>query len=188
MKDKVKIFLDMDGVLADFHLGVKSNFGLDLHEMNKMKEVPNHLKKRQSAMWATIRKTPQFWLNLKPTHDAFELWEHFRDLDPIILTAAPATFSVGSETFALVAEMKKQWIKNIFKMHDDTRFICTTSSAKHKHIIDGKTNILIDDNIKIISSWGNTGNIGILHKSANKSIIEYESHIKNLNHSLKIKV
>lgn len=188
MKDKIQIFLDMDGVLADFHLGAKTKFGLDIHAMNKMKEIPNNIKKQNSVMWAHIRKNPQFWLDLQPTEDAFELWEHFRHLDPIILTAAPATFSVGSETFLMVGEMKKEWIKKTFGMNDSSRFICTTSTAKHKHIIEGKTNFLIDDNIKIISNWSNTGNIGILHKTSKKSIQEYENHIKNLKNSNKIKM
>lgn len=188
MKDKIQVFLDMDGVLADFHLGAKTKFGLDINAMNKMKEIPNNIKKQNSIMWASIRKNPQFWLDLQPTEDAFELWEHFRNLDPIILTAAPATFSVGSETFLMVGEMKKQWIKKIFGMDDDTRFICTTSTAKQKHIIEGKKNFLIDDNIKIISNWNNTGNIGILHKSSKKSIQEYETHIQNLKSPNKIKM
>lgn len=188
MSEKIKIFLDMDGVLADFQHGVKTYYDIDLEAMNKMKEVPNILKKKNSAMWGHIRKNPQFWNNLKPMDDAQQLWDYFSHLDPIILTAAPSTFSVGSETFLMVGEMKKTWIKRIFNMSDDTRFICTTSSRKHQHVIDSHHNVLIDDNTKNISNWTNTGNIGILHKTASKSIKEYESHFNSIkNNTLKLK-
>jgi hypothetical protein len=56
----------------------------------------------------------------------------------------------------------------------DERFICTTSSRKHQymHRKHSDHQILIDDRIDNITAWREAGGIGILHASAEQSIVE----------------
>lgn len=175
----MKIFIDLDGVLADFHRGVLEQYGINLKEISySEKELSSALKKKKAMMWAHIRKNPEFWLNLPEMFDAQLLWQKFAVYDPVILTAAPRTFREGSPEFNIVGEMKHEWAKT--HLSSGVKLVCTTVSKKHHFIETGFHNVLFDDNTANIANWRNAGGIGILHKNSDKSIKEFDIEMLKL--------
>jgi hypothetical protein len=71
-----QIFLDCDGVLADFDKGAEDVLGMH----------PRVFEKRfnPGLFWKRLATTPDFFANLEPMADAFELYEAGRrgDHDP----------------------------------------------------------------------------------------------------------
>lgn len=169
----ISIYLDMDGVLADFDAGLKK-LGLDIDpNLNQ----PTHLldserKLKKQEMQNKIAMT-DFFFDLPAMSDAHELWNAVKIYNPVILTAAPRFGGdESSAAFKKAAEDKKKWIKNVFGHIDDDHFICTTS-AKKANFIGHKTaqnQILVDDRPANCGLWVDAGGIAILHLTAQSSI------------------
>lgn len=161
---KKNIFIDLDGVLSNFELGVE-NLGFNLEKIMNSND-----NKKKGFLWATIRKNPQFWGELELLNDAMELWNYFESQNPFILTGIPATF--GKEDFEKVKFQKINWVKKHFSIPEE-RIICCITSKKPSYIEINSHNILIDDTTKNISNWVNAGGIGIIHKNSHKTIKQY---------------
>ena len=72
-----KLYCDLDGVLVDFEKGVKERMG----------KLPEDLN--QKYMWMTLRKTPNFYVNLPWMPEGKALWDAIKEFNPIILTGCP---------------------------------------------------------------------------------------------------
>lgn len=72
-----RLFLDLDGVLADFEAAVHRL----LHK--RPEDVPPRV------LWGTIRQQTDFFGRLAPMPDAHELWEFSKPHRPTILTGKP---------------------------------------------------------------------------------------------------
>jgi hypothetical protein len=181
MKEKFKIFFDMDGVLVDFKKGIEQKFGKDSHILSmSSSELSAQQKKKRDFMWKEIQKNPEFWLELNPIHDFKMLWNHFQDYERFILTAAPYQFIEGSVDFLKVSTMKQQWLLHHLEFNDFSRFICTIATRKHQFIQNNYHNVLFDDRTQNIANWRNNGGIGILHKNSDKSIKEFSQELNKL--------
>ena len=73
----MKLFLDLDGVLADFDRGV--------HEVTGKRPEELPLK----TMWAALSRAPGFFETLAFMHDAEALWRFCGPHRPTILTGLP---------------------------------------------------------------------------------------------------
>lgn len=163
---KEKIFIDLDGVLSNFELGVH-RLGFNLQKIMNSND-----NKKKGFLWSTIRKNPLFWYELELLEDGLELWDYFKSKDSYILTGIPATF--GKEDFEKVKESKINWVKKHLNLTEDRIFCCLTSK-KPTYIVPNHSNILIDDTTKNISNWINAGGVGIIHKNTEKTIKSYSS-------------
>lgn len=158
MKGKVKrIFIDMDGVLADFIRGV---------------EMPQYLGEpltNDDAGHTTydIRKeeltNKRLFANLPPMVDMYDLLAYVRHCDVPweILTAA------GEVNRELVVFDKNEWIKRYV---DPTVPVTCTFTGTQKAAYAYEGSVLIDDRQKNIDAWENAGGIGIVHTSAKNTI------------------
>ena len=158
MKDNNKlkqIFLDMDGVLADFEttcskmLGEKvwnNTRGHLLYDDNKRELTARHL----------FRK-------LKPYPDAWKLvdWCANSGIPTEILTAA------GTVNRQIVIKDKIDWTREY--VHPDWLLIPTFKGSQ-KAAFAHKKAVLIDDRPKNIECWVEAGGIGILHTSAEDTV------------------
>lgn len=154
-----KIFVDMDGVLADFD-----------------KYVVDHLGKRYSPedgpggdneMWAELHKVSHLYFKFEPMSDAYELWDFVTALPYTveILTAIPRRSSIPD-----AEQDKRNWIAKHIDLSAVVK-IGPYSRDKWKHASSG--DILIDDRKDNIEAWIVKGNgLGILHTSANDSILQ----------------
>lgn len=145
----MQLFLDCDGVLADFTKGAKKVLGMD---PTRYEEI--HGKKE---FWKQIYAAPDFYYKLDPMPDAHELVNAVKHLKPTILTGRP----VG----VWATQQKLDWGKKYFP--DLPMIVCL---AKDKNTYGKPGDILIDDTVKYEHLWTQMGGIWITHTSAHNSI------------------
>jgi hypothetical protein len=143
-----QLFLDCDGVLADFDLLAEQLLGKPSRQAEA--EIGS------DAFWETLRQH-RIYARLPLMADALELFEAVRHLNPIILTGCPA--GGWSEP------QKQAWAEQHFP---GTQMICTKSSNKRDHMEYG--DVLVDDYLKYRHLWEEAGGIFIHHTSATESI------------------
>ena len=146
-----QLFIDLDGVLADFDGGYEQLFGVR----------PNQDTYEPPELWDKIRAKGDFFRRLPPMPDAFEFWGWCKKFhpDPIILTGMP--YSIP-----LVREQKTLWVMEHLGKY--TKIICCRSKDKCKHGKPG--DVLVDDRTKYSHYWINMGGIFIQHTSLLESV------------------
>lgn len=142
----MRLFLDLDGVLADFDRGVQTVTG----------RRPDQLKTKE--MWRALARAPDFYGTLELMRDAHALWEFCRPHDPTILTGLP----LGN----WAPEQKRRWVANM--LGADVPVITCMSRDKHRY--SGPNHVLVDDREALRDAWERAGGIFILHTSAARSI------------------
>src|SRR6188768_1014296 len=76
-----QLFLDCDGVLADFEGGAE--------KLIRMPAKDYQAKHGPGGFWKKLATAPDFYNSLELIPDAMELFDAVRHLDPIILTGLP---------------------------------------------------------------------------------------------------
>ncbi|KAA2211781.1 hypothetical protein [Teichococcus oryzae] len=142
----MKLFLDLDGVLADFDQGVKAITG----------RPPEDLPVR--TMWAALAKAPRFFETLAFMHDAEVLWRFCAPHHPTILTGLP----MGSWAPA----QKKRWVARMLGAHVPV----ITCMSRDKPRWSGPGHVLVDDRASAAEGWERKGGVFIHHVSAASSI------------------
>lgn len=149
-----KVYLDMDGVLADFDRGVKELCHLQPTSQNKERDDA-----QDDRMWAAIRQIGHFYgkLSLMPgAKEMFDrIYEQFGDRVEV-LTGVPKA-NRGIET---AGEDKIEWMKK--HLSDKVRMNIVLRKEK-KNYCTGPESVLIDDREDTILEWRNLGGTGILH-------------------------
>lgn len=146
----MNLYLDMDGVLADFNAGFELLFGMRTETFRQM-----HGEQADDVMWPTINAHPDFFRDLPPCQGALEFFKGVRHLAPAILTACPKV------NYPHVASLKREWVQQHLG-HDIT--VLPVMGGRNKPLfMHSKGDILIDDHIKNINAWNAAGGIGILH-------------------------
>jgi 5'(3')-deoxyribonucleotidase len=150
--EKVRqLFLDCDGVLADFNKKATEICGGPPREFED--------KVGEQAFWDKLYDTPEFFYSLDPMPDAYELVDAVKHLKPIILTGRPrGEWSV---------DQKLRWRDKYFP---DLEMIVCRSRDKIKHAQPG--DVIVDDWEKWRPLWVNGGGVWVLHTSAQNSIRE----------------
>jgi hypothetical protein len=157
-KTENTLFLDMDGVLADFDFSAEKLCGMPPHKFEE--------KYGTNKFWDTINSDPNFFLNLRPMADAMELYNATKHLEPPILTGIPQGMDPKNN-------QKREWAKNMFGHQQ--RVICCQASKKSLNIaMLGDT--LVDDRHRYRKKWLDKGGYFVLHTSAADSI----QKLKNL--------
>ncbi|MBQ8707062.1 MAG: hypothetical protein IJ523_03115 [Succinivibrionaceae bacterium] len=162
-----KIFFDMDGVLADFTLGVKELCGLTPQSLNDEK----YDESLDDLMWSRIREVEHFYDLLKFMPGAEEM---FRTVYARygarceILTGIPkpkrGVIHAGEDKISWMRRMLAPDIAvNIVKREEKPQY-CS-----------GKGCILIDDMQENISQWQTVGGTGIVHVSAGETLEKLRS-------------
>lgn len=141
----MKLFLDLDGVLADMHGFYHTSFGI-----RPTWEMKN--------FWEPVKQHGSFFRDMPKLHDADELFEGVKHLQPTILTGSP--YSIPD-----VEQQKRAWIAEHF---GSVPVICCKSRDKRLHGKPG--DILIDDWEKFQPLWQEMGGVFILHTSAKSSL------------------
>jgi hypothetical protein len=145
------VFLDCDGVLADFDKGAAQVLGMPPARF----EARFGLK----SFWARLASAPDFFNTLDLLPDAMELYEAVRPLGPVILTGLPR----GN----WAEPQKRRWAERHFP---GVEVITTSAALKREHCRTGDA--LVDDRDKYRHLWEGAGGIFIHHKDAANSIAE----------------
>jgi hypothetical protein len=152
MTTNFRLFLDLDGVLADFDAGVARASG----------KTPADLDPRR--MWPLLAKTPGFYDLLPWMADGRELWEFARGYQPTILTGLP----LGR----WAEPQKRAWCAR--ELGPEVPVICCLSREKSLKAAEAleadETMVLVDDRLKLQVAWEEAGGKFVLHTSARESI------------------
>jgi hypothetical protein len=146
-----QIYLDCDGVLADFDKGARAVTGLSPHAFQKRHGV--------AEFWRRLAAADDFFGDLEPLADAYELYEAVRDHNPVILTGLPRG--------QWAEPQKRRWAEMHFP---GVPVITTFAALKHEHRESG--DVLVDDRDKHRGLWETEGGIFIHHTSAHDSIAQ----------------
>lgn len=149
-----QIYLDMDGVLADFDAAACKALGTD----NSYKWEWIHGTK---AFWDTLFANDNFFFDLPPMPDAMVLFDAVAHLKPIVLTALPKTGA------AEVGRQKRDWIA---KHLGDVPVITCQTSEKPDFCLRG--DVLVDDRSVNRTKWIGRGGHYVLHTSAADSVAQ----------------
>ncbi|HEY0625519.1 MAG TPA: hypothetical protein VGD10_02180 [Allosphingosinicella sp.] len=149
-----QLYLDCDGVLADFDRGATEILGMP----------PKKFQDRYNPglFWKKLATAPDFYANLPLMPDAMRLFEAVKHLDPIILTGLPR----GN----WAAPQKVNWAAEHFP---GTRIITCMAVDKRNHAKDG--DVLVDDTLKHRHLWEEVGGIFVHHKNAEDTLQELAS-------------
>lgn len=140
------LFLDLDGVLADFDAGVLAVTG------RRPDDLPS------AAMWRALAGEPDFYGMLEPMPDAWMLWQFCAPHAPTILTGVPRGI--------WASEQKRRWVAQ--RLGADVPVITCMARDKHRHAIPGA--VLVDDRESARVPWETVGGIFVRHTSAGVSI------------------
>src|SRR5688500_8506964 len=144
-----QLYLDCDGVLADFDAGATAVLGLHPRVFDKRYGL--------AAFWKELASTPDSYGALPLRPGAMYLFERVKHLDPIILTGLPR----GD----WARDQKVRWAAQHFP---GTRIITTMARDKRDHAKDG--DVLVDDQLRHRHLWEEVGGIFIHHRSARETI------------------
>jgi 5'(3')-deoxyribonucleotidase len=150
-----QLFVDLDGVLADFDRHYYEQFGIKTDR--NAPEPP--------GFWTPIEQHGAFFATMPVIPDALRLWEGAKRLhpNPIILTGIPRIENVQ--------EHKRGWVHQHIDPH--ATVICCRSKDKRKHGKPG--DVLVDDWHKYRHLWEEMGGVFVLHTSATASLCEVAS-------------
>jgi len=144
-----RLFLDADGVLADFNRGARDLLGASPKEY-----IGKH---GRDAFWRRLAKAPNFFGNLPEMPDARVLFGAVAHLRPTILTGLP--------TGDWPAPQKIQWAAQHFP---GVPIVTCMARDKHLHMQPG--DVLVDDREKHRAAYEENGVVFIHHRNAVDSL------------------
>ena len=140
-----KIYLDMDGVIADFDK--------TFEDLYKMQPGKFEAEFGQTAFWEKVYETPTFFKYMLPTPRKNDIWDlcKTRCQNVIILSSPSRT----NQPICMLH--KRDWLDRLVGKHVPAIF------EAHKHKYAGPNRLLIDDTKKKIDKWVEHGGIGHLY-------------------------
>ena len=144
-----RLFLDADGVLADFDHGVQQLLG--------MKPKAYIARHGRGAFWKRLANAKNFYGSLPQMPDAQILFGAVKHLSPTILTGLP----LGR----WAAPQKVEWAAEHFP---GVPIITCMAADKHKHMHRG--DVLVDDREKHRAAYEAAGVVFVHHSNAEDSL------------------
>lgn len=160
-----EIYVDMDGVLADFFPAWKKIVGKDWRQITDI----------ESAL-QTIRDKDDFWLSLPLTNNAQNLLNIIKDLKgEYKILSAPLANDPKAEPH------KREWVKKNLAFFPPKEVIISADKYKWAKQPDGTPNILIDDFGQNVAKWEAAGGVGFKHKDHKfeRTAKELKAHMNN---------
>ena len=146
-----EIYVDMDGVLADFFGEWAKVMKVDHYSKIDNVDINDALQK--------IRDTDDFWLNLPLLPQAKQLLELIKKIKgSYSICSSPLADDPRSEPH------KREWIKKNLSFFPPKNIIITSNKPKYATQSDGTPNILIDDFGKNVNAWEAAGGEGFKYK------------------------
>ena len=152
------IYLDMDGVIADFFGGLQ-----DHYKVIHWKHIPN-----LEDTILNLRNTDIFY-KLPEFETTKQLMDKVKSYGDWGICSSPLRGDHNNSAY-----WKRRWLEDKGFMPEVEN--CIFTSNKHKYAVNrltGKPNILIDDKIDNIKRWEQAGGIGIRFQCDKDDINEY---------------
>jgi hypothetical protein len=146
-----RLFLDLDGVLADFDRGVQELLGMSSAQFEKKYGI--------KEFWRRLASAPEFYARLPLLPDARTLFGAVEHLTPTILTGLP----LGK----WAAPQKVAWCEQHFP-----RVPVITCMARDKHRFMDPGDVLVDDRDRHRPAYEAHGVVFVHHETARQSLRE----------------
>tara|TARA_B100001093_G_scaffold417661_1_gene408684 strand:+ start:303 stop:791 length:489 start_codon:yes stop_codon:yes gene_type:complete len=157
------LYLDMDGVIADF-------FSL-LAKENNVKHWKSIKDKERALIEA---RNTDFFNRIEPFTTAQLLIDFARSTENWGICSSPLRGDRDNSAY-----WKRVWLERYGFMPDVEN--CIFTSNKHKYAInklDGNPNILVDDKLDNIKRWKDAGGIGIRYQADEDDVYELINKIR----------
>jgi 5'(3')-deoxyribonucleotidase len=155
-KARPEVYVDMDGVLADFFGAIAKHHGVK-HWRDARKQ-----RAKTGNKVDKIAKQPGFYAHLKPMSNAGKLINGVIKLaDHYSILSSPLLSSVEQSS-----REKSQWLQRHLRKNPPQAVLFDHEKFKFAKQADGTPNILIDDWDTNIKLWEANGGIGILYKDS----------------------
>lgn len=150
-----KVFLDLDGVLADFTGAVfklhdKPDPWVNNPSNQKQYDLANLWGISSTQFWEPINKDPDFWFNLEKLPHADELVNYLEEKTKVYIATSP---SLHENSYY----GKAKWIKKHYP-----KLLSRSVFTNHKHYLANRTSLLIDDRDDNINSFLKHGGKGVI--------------------------
>lgn len=152
------IYLDMDGVLADFFGGLEKFYGVDHWKMLKEKSIMGLVE-------------TDFFNTLDPFETSDQLVNYVKEISDGNwgICSSPLRGDFANSTY-----WKRIWLQDRGWLPDIDKLIFTGRKYKYAMThLDGKPNILVDDKPSNITAWEQAGGIGIRYQANEDDLEEY---------------
>ena len=146
---ETRLFLDADGVLADFDAGAQRLLG--------MKPKAFIARHGRGEFWKRLARAKNFYGTLPEMSDARLLFDAVKHLEPTILTGLP----LGR----WAAPQKVEWAAEHFP---GVPIITCMAADKHNHMKPG--DVLVDDREKHRAAYEQAGVVFMHHRNAEDSL------------------
>ena len=142
------IYLDLDGVFADFNGAVQ-------------KHCPGLIYQQHSKqIWKILETIPHFFSTLDPILPSLKIYDEIAsntNIEMQFLTALPR----ATGYLKTAQRDKTDWVH--WHIDDWAQVNCVSSWEMKKYFCRGKYDLLIDDSPRNIEDWAKAGGTGILH-------------------------
>lgn len=142
-----RVFLDLDGVMADFDAYFRALFGIETRDV------------ADDEMWDKITSAGTFFRDMPVCPDALDFFQDILRLDNMtdlsILTACPKS------NYAHVAKQKREWVRE--HLGTDVTVIPTCGGTSKPLFMHAAGDILIDDFDRNCAAWAKAGGVSIHH-------------------------
>jgi len=164
-----EVYVDMDGVLADFFGPVAKHHGV------KSWRDARKARRQKGSKIDKLAKKPGYFLHLKPLPNAGKLINGILKLtDDYNILSSPMLSCVEQSS-----REKSEWLQKHLRKHPPRAVLFDHEKFKFAKQADGTPNILIDDYDTNIRLWEANGGIGILYADSN-----CERALKQLHYAL----
>lgn len=184
-----KIFVDMDGIVADFvqaalNIHKKKNPWEENHKHKGKYDIDQIWGMTLSEFWGPINAEEYFWHNLLKTPEADELMELFEALKLTEKYKSLQIYFASAPTpHAHCYSGKFHWIQTYYP-----KFYNHLILTKHKHLYAAKDALLIDDSDRNVNEFRKAGGKAILfprHWNSSHAISITQDVMKYMKHEIK---
>ena len=161
----MKIYFDMDGVLAHFDAMRPDSANLN-HPSEDLSPDQRAMKKQ---FWLDVEKQDNFWRDIPKIPNIEQLLTTAKSMGEIfVLSKTPSAkhFIGGQKYVDFVADEKRKWILKHLNDFFDAAHIIICDGAKGELMQPAADDILVDDRIENIKEWESHGGRGVLFTNA----------------------
>lgn len=151
------IWVDMDGVLADFDEGYRQRFGREADGTEP-----------DDIFWGRVRQEPDFFRNLPQMPGARRLWELCAPFNGHVLTAL-------AKSIPACLPQKLAWLREFGVSRDR---VVAVLGRGNKVLYCQPGDLLIDNSAENVENWRQAGGAAILY-TREGGLSAVEEHIRN---------
>ena len=157
----MQLFLDKDGVLADFEKHCITLFGKHPKDLG------------DTELWRLVNQDREtFWSTMPVKDRAYDLVFDITEHDPIVLTGCPRNGDIHHEICPVASSHKKEWVKKNFGLETITCF----AREKPMHMTS-LSDVLVDDTYRNVKKWREAGGKAVWYQDYDQAIADLKKYI-----------